>query len=154
MPGAPGILKAFELDCAGMNARGNIWRAGFGIELSLALLLLALSRNTFAEMTPCSPAELQTALPSGDPSYHNALSLSKTLSKNGIGVKCILRSTMENTFDGQVGAAVYRTDQGTFEVCFLPEDGTFEGLKVSEERKGSGVICIGLLVRRNRGQRI
>lgn len=120
-----------------MNARGNICKAGFGIELALVLLLLAPPRNMLAEMTPCGPAELQSALPSDVPFYHDAISLSKTLRRNGIGVKCILRSTMENTFDGQVGAAVYRTDQGTFEVCFLPEDGTFEGLKVNEERKDS-----------------
>ncbi len=50
-------------------------------------------------------------------------------------VKCILRSTMENTFDGQEGAAVYRTDHGSFEVCFLPENATFERLKVTEQRK-------------------
>ncbi len=43
---------------------------------------------------------------------------------------------MENTFEGQEGAAVYRTDHGSFEVCFLPESGTFERLKVTEERKG------------------
>jgi hypothetical protein len=118
------------------NASRIIWKSGFGIELSLALLLLAFPRNTFAELSPCCPEELQAALPSDDPSYRDAVSFSKTLSRHGIGVKCILRSTMENTFDGQEGAAVYRTDHGSFEVCFLPESGTFEQLTVIEQRKG------------------
>jgi hypothetical protein len=121
----------------GRNASRNIWKPGFGIELSLALLLLALTRTTLAQVSPCGPEELQAALASDDPSYHDALSLSKTLSRQGIGVRCILRSTMDSTFDGQEGAAVYRTDHGSFEVCFLPENGTFERLKVTEERKGS-----------------
>jgi len=118
------------------NARRIFWKSGFGIELSLALLLLAFPRNTLAQLSPCGPEELQAALPSDNPSYRDAVSLSKTLSRHGIGVKCILRSTMENTFDGQEGAAVYRTDHGSFEVCFLPENATFEQLTVTEQRKG------------------
>jgi hypothetical protein len=113
-----------------------IWKSGFGIELSFALLLLAFPHNTLAERSPCGPKELQAALPSDYPSYRAAVSLSKTLSSHGIEVKCILRSTMENTFDGQEGAAVYRTDHGSFEVCFLPKNDTFQRLKVTEQRKG------------------
>jgi hypothetical protein len=119
------------------NASRIILKSGLGIELSLALLLLALPRNTLAQPSPCGPEELQAALPSDDPSYRDAVSLSKRLSRHGIAVNCILRSTMEDTFDGQEGAAVYRTDHGSFEVCFLPENGTFEQLTVIEQRKGS-----------------
>ena len=43
---------------------------------------------------------------------------------------------MEDTFDGQEGAAVYRTNHGSFEVCFLPPNRTFEQLTVAEQRKG------------------
>jgi hypothetical protein len=112
------------------------WKSGFGVELALGLLLLVFPRITLAQTEPCGPEELRAALPSDDPSYRAALSLSKTLTSYGIEVKCILPSTMENTFDGQEGAAVFRTDHGSFEVCFLPESGTFRRLKVTEQRKG------------------
>jgi hypothetical protein len=98
--------------------------------------LLALPRNAFAQLNPCGPEELQATLPSNNVVYRNAVSLSKILSGDGIGVKCILRSTMENMFEGQEGAAVYRTDHGSFEVCFLSRNGTFERLKVTEAHEG------------------
>jgi len=114
----------------------RIRRSGFGIELSLVLLLLGFPRNTSAQLSGCGPEEEQAALSSSEPFYRDAALLSKTLSRHGIGVKCIARSTMEGTFDGQEGAAVYRTDHGSFEVCFLPKNDTFERLKVTEQRKG------------------
>jgi hypothetical protein len=70
------------------------------------------------------------------PAYRDAILLSETLSKNGILVKCILGSTMEGTFEGESGAAVYRTVDGSFEVLFLPQTRTFDRLKIIEQHNG------------------
>ena len=43
---------------------------------------------------------------------------------------------MEGTFEGQSGAAVYRTVHGSFEVLFLPQTGTFDHLKIIEQHNG------------------
>jgi hypothetical protein len=45
-------------------------------------------------------------------------------------------SKMDGTFDGQDGAALYRTDHGDFEVLFLPQPKTFDRLRVIERRDG------------------
>jgi hypothetical protein len=43
---------------------------------------------------------------------------------------------MENVFDGQSGAAVYRTDKGEFDVLFLPRAETFDAVQVVEQKQG------------------
>jgi hypothetical protein len=45
---------------------------------------------------------------------------------------------MEHLFDSQVGAAWFKSDQGTFEVWFLPEAEAFNNLRVIEHPKGNG----------------
>ena len=109
---------------------------GFWLALSFGLLLLACPRDLFGQIKLCDQKELEAALPSNSQAYPEAMALSKTLSRHGISVKCILLSTMENTFDGQDGAALYRTDNGDFEVLFLPQPKTFDRLKVIERRDG------------------
>jgi hypothetical protein len=88
------------------------------------------------QIARCGQEELEAALPSNAQSYSEAMALSQTLSKHGISVKCILLSTMEDTFDGQDGAALYRTDNGDFEALFLPQPKTFDRLKVIERQDG------------------
>jgi hypothetical protein len=112
-----------------MGRQARFWR-----ELSLGLLLLAFPRCTVGQNTACDPKELEASLPSTDEAYPDATALSQVLSKHRITVKCILRSTMDGTFDEQEGAAVYRTDHGDFEVVFLPKPKTFDRLKVIERR--------------------
>ena len=86
-------------------------------------------------LTDCTAQGLR-ALPSNSPVYRDAAVLSATLSKNGILVRCISGSPMEGTFEGQSGAAVYRTVHGSFQVLFLPQTRTFDRLKIIEQHNG------------------
>jgi hypothetical protein len=43
---------------------------------------------------------------------------------------------MVGTFDGQTGAALFRSDRGSFEVLFLPQPQTFDHLKIIERHDG------------------
>jgi hypothetical protein len=109
---------------------------GFRPQLSIGLLLLAYPLGVVGQTARCGPEDLGASLPSNDQAYPDAIALSETLSTYGISVKCILTSTMNFTFDGQNGAATYRTDHGNFEVLFLPQPKTFDRLKVIERRHG------------------
>jgi hypothetical protein len=42
---------------------------------------------------------------------------------------------MAHLFQGQEGAAVFRTDQGSFEALFLPKPGNWDGLEVVQTEK-------------------
>jgi len=90
-----------------------------------------------AQNTDCTGRELEAVLPSNDPEYPAAAALSEALDHQRISVKCMLRSTMEDMFEGQNAAVVYRTDHGSFEALFLPESATFDQLKIFEKRDGS-----------------
>jgi hypothetical protein len=109
---------------------------GFRPQLSIGLLLLAYPLGVVGQTARCGPEGLGASLPSNDQAYPDAIALSETLSTYGISVKCILTSTMNGTFDGQNGAATYRTDHGDFEVLFLPQPKSFDRLKVIERRHG------------------
>jgi hypothetical protein len=89
------------------------------------------------QATPCNPEELKVSLPSNAQSHPDAIELSGILERNKISVRCILLSKMDGTFDGQEGAALYRTDHGDFEALFLPRPQNFERLKVIERQEGS-----------------
>jgi hypothetical protein len=111
-------------------------RAKFWFLISLLVLLLVYPRSIFGQKTPCNAEELKASLPSKAQAYSDAIALSRTLEKNGISVRCILLSKMDGTFDGQEGAALYRTDHGDFEALFLPRPQNFERLKVIERQDG------------------
>jgi hypothetical protein len=113
-----------------MKRHGEFW-----LGLSLGLVVLACPPALFSQNTDCAAQGLR-ALPSNSPVYGDAAVLSAKLSKDGILVKCISRSPMEGTFDGQSGAAVYRTVHGTFQVVFLPQTRTFDRLKIIEQHNG------------------
>jgi hypothetical protein len=113
-----------------MKRHGEFW-----LRLSLGLLVLAGPPALFTQNTDCTAQGLR-ALPSNSPVYRDAAVLSATLTKGGILVKCISRSPMEGTFEGQSGAAVYRTVRGTFQVVFLPQTRTFDRLKIIEQHNG------------------
>jgi hypothetical protein len=112
-------------------------RARFWFSVSFALLFLVCPRGVLGQTTPCNPEELKTSLPSNAQVYPDAIALSGILEKNRISVRCILLSTMDGTFDGQEGAALYRTDHGDFEAFFLPVPQNFDSLKVIERQDGS-----------------
>jgi hypothetical protein len=77
------------------------------------------------------------ALQPSDPAYRDAMDLARTIADNGFTVQCVAPSKMAGTFDGQAGAALYKTDRGSFEALFLPILRTFDGLQIVE-REGSG----------------
>ncbi len=53
--------------------------------------------------------------------YFDATNVGRDLAVRGIKVECIRRSKEEQLFEGQKGAAWFKTDQGIFEVWFLPD---------------------------------
>jgi len=113
-----------------MKRHGELW-----LGLSLGLLVLGCPPTLFSQNTDCAAQGLR-ALRSNTPVYRDAAVLATTLSKDGILVKCISRSPMEGTFQGQSGAAVYRTVNGSFQVLFLPHTRTFNRLKIIEQHNG------------------
>lgn len=69
-----------------------------------------------------------------DPAFADAMRLEQSLIDGGFKVECMLSSKMANFFDGQKGAALFRTTSGDFEVLFLPERERFDSLNIREER--------------------
>ena len=72
------------------------------------------------------------------PVYAEAIELGTELSAHGFRIHCIRRSKEETLFEGQQGAAWFSTDQGVFEVWFLPKPESFELLEVISQPDGSG----------------
>jgi hypothetical protein len=66
------------------------------------------------------------------------MKLSKTLHTHGIQVRCVLLSKEAQMFEGQLGAAFFRTDIGDFDALFLPPSESWDKLKVIEQRETSG----------------
>ena len=98
-----------------MKQHGESW-------LWLGLVLIVCPVGVFGQSTGCSGREQEAALNSDARVYAVATALSQSLGKSGILVNCMLSSTMEDTFEGQTGAAAYRTNHGSFEVLFLPKE--------------------------------
>lgn len=86
---------------------------------------------------PCSDLQLEAYWVTS-PVYVGAGNSAQKLQTAGIQVQCVRRSKEEHLFDGQVGAAWFKTDQGVFEVWFLPEADSFGSLHVIEQPRGDG----------------
>jgi hypothetical protein len=113
-----------------MKQHGEFW-------LWLGLVLMVCPVGVFGQSTGCSGREQEAALNSDARVYAVATALSQSLGKSGILVNCMLSSTMEDTFEGQTGAAAYRTNHGSFEVLFLPQGKSFDRLTIFEQRNGN-----------------
>jgi hypothetical protein len=87
----------------------------------------------------CSPQDLLAALTPRDAEYTDALELTQTLHKHGLAVKCVLHSKRVTLFEGQRGAAFYRTNRGNFDALFLPTAETFN-VQPNETRKNGWYI--------------
>jgi hypothetical protein len=88
---------------------------------------------------PCKNAGVMAEWDKGDsPVYADAMELAHALTDRGIVVECVLRSKEERRFEGQKGAAWYKTDHGIFEVWFLPKTESFAAFKVVEQQQGNG----------------
>jgi hypothetical protein len=114
-----------------MKQHGEFW-----LWLSLGLLVLVCPAKVFGQSPGCSGREREAALRSDTQVYRDAMALSESLGKNGILVNCVMGSTMEATFEGQTGAAVYRSNHRSFEVLFLPQAESFDRLTIFEQRNG------------------
>jgi hypothetical protein len=98
-------------------------------------LFLTIVANALAQSTdPCNNHELRRAWES-DPIYTEAMELARTLENRGFVVECVRSSKQAAFFEGEKGAAWYKTKQGVFEVLFLPVSQNFEGLQIVAESK-------------------
>ena len=103
---------------------------------TFVVILLFLSAPCFAgQVEGCTPRELTVSLRPPDPEYADAMNLKQTLEAHGIVVRCVLRSKMSGMFVGQKGAALYRTDDGAFDVLFLPKPLTWAALQIIRSEK-------------------
>jgi len=110
--------------------------------LLLSIFVLCIvSPPSFSQQSPnaCKDVSAKKAWDDAkSPVYQDAMQLARTLSQRGFYVECIRRSKEENVFEGQKGAAWFKTDQGIFEVWFLPVGESFADLQIVEESKGDG----------------
>jgi len=105
------------------------------MSLILVALLGVVAAGGSKQLAGCSDVNWPT-LPESDSAYPDAMDLAQTLINHRFIVTCISPSKMTGTFEGQTGAAVYRTNQGGFEALFLPKTQTFDKLRVIERRDG------------------
>lgn len=114
----------------------------YRVYLAMSILFLwpALPDLSSAQSSDeCNDARAQQAWDdASSPVYADATELARTLSDRGFVVKCIRRSKEEHLFEGQKGAAWYKTDQGIFEVWFLPKLENFVALDIIAQPQGNG----------------
>ena len=106
----------------------------------LLLLTTSVQSSLLAQSSDCTGRDAQFQLRSTNPLYVDVMDLARNLIDHGFIVKCILPSKMENLFDGQKGAALYRTDRGEFDVLFLPKKDTFDAVEVVEQEQGAKYV--------------
>jgi hypothetical protein len=105
-----------------------------------AMLFLTPRATTgTAQGSECSTQDLLALLRPADPAYADAMELAQTLRNHGFAVQCVLQSKMVRLFEGQKGAALYRTNRGDFEALFLPKAQTF-AVQPNEARKNGRYI--------------
>ena len=102
----------------------------------LLLLTTSMQSSLLAQSSECTGREAQVQLPSTDPVFVDAMELARYLIDHGFIVKCVLKP-IENEFEGQKGAALYRTNRGSFVAVFLPKGQNFNALEVVEQRQGA-----------------
>ena len=104
--------------------------------LPLLFIVVVLQGSlSWTQNNPCDPGAL---LPPTDPANNEAIELAKTLSRHGIQVRCVLLSKQSQMFEGQLGAALFRTDTGDFEALFLPRLQSWDDLKIVQQRETGG----------------
>jgi hypothetical protein len=106
----------------------------------LILLSTSVQSSLLAQSSGCTGREAQIQLRSTNPLYVHAMDVARRLIDHGFVVKCVLPSKMENLFNGQKGAVLYRTDRGDFNVLFLPEAETFDAVELVEQKQGERYI--------------
>ena len=102
-----------------------------GEELSYVVWVAA----SLGQSSKCDANDLLAVLKPNDAAYADAMALAQTLQGHGFVVKCVLQSKMVGTFDGQMGAALFRSDHGDFEALFLPDTDTFDYVESISQRE-------------------
>jgi hypothetical protein len=103
------------------------------LALPAILLITSVQPSLLAQSSDCTGKAAQAQLSSIDPVYVDAMQLARNLIDHRFVVNCIQASKWTHLFDGQEGAALYRTDQGDFDVLFLTKPETFDAVQVVEE---------------------
>lgn len=98
-------------------------------------LLLMFVASLAAQNNPC---DSRASLLPSDPAYAEAMKLSRTITEHHIEIRCVVLSKEAQLFDGQLGAAFFRTGAGDFEALFLPPTQSWNELKVIEKREVNG----------------
>jgi len=111
-----------------------------GVFVGLAFLLLASPCCLWAQTRDCEPRDVSAMLRAESRVYSDAKSLEQFLNQHGIKVNCVLESKMQSFFQGQEGAAFYRTSLGDFDVLFLPTPQSFARLRIIERRVGEHYV--------------
>jgi hypothetical protein len=108
----------------------------------LLLSLVLLAPGLFAQIAPnkfisgCSAEERKAVLQPTDPAYSYAIDLARLLTSKGIRVECICASKSQHLFQGQKGAAYFRTDAGVFDSLYLPKGQVFQVETVEKPESG------------------
>ena len=113
------------------------------VTLSAILFLLltaSMQCSLLAQSSDCTGKAALAQLTSTSPVYVDAMDLARNLIDHGFIVKCVQASKWGNLFVGQEGAALYRTDQGGFDVLFLPKAETFDAVQVIEQKQGARYV--------------
>jgi len=95
--------------------------------------LVAQGGNYMAGCTAINWLALQVS----DPAFRDGVELARALTDHGVIVQCIAPSKMTGMFEEQVGAVLYRTNEGSFDALFLPKQRNFDGLLIRERRDGA-----------------
>jgi hypothetical protein len=113
---------------------------GGGVGVQPAYLHLDTSPAPLSDQlsTVCNEQGDPAQLSPNNPIYGDAKRLAHTLDDVGLPVRCILSSKVQHIFKGQKGAALYRIDDGSFEVIFLRKAETFNGIQISEHVSDPG----------------
>jgi hypothetical protein len=100
----------------------------------VVIVFVRPSAQDSGQATTCAALNWPT-LQANDPAYADALDLTRALSDRSLVVQCVAPSKMTGIFEVQVGAALYKTNQGEFEALFLPKAQDFEGLQIIERQE-------------------
>jgi hypothetical protein len=105
------------------------------VAIIFAILCILPQAVLASQLSECDVRESLNVLKPVDPVYSEATELAKVLRSRGLIVKCVLPSKRGNLFEGQVGAALYRTNRGDFDALFLKKPATFESVKPTEAQQ-------------------
>jgi len=99
-----------------------------------AITLVGPMRAQAGQATGCEDVNWPALQPS-DPAYREGMDFAHALATSGFIVQCVAPSKKGGTFEEQAGAALYRTDRGSFDVLFLSRPQNFDRLEIVERQE-------------------